>query len=125
MIDGRIVLIIVPALFLWCLMIPSHRRNSTQSDKINVGSVIALFAGSNTVYVKRYAFGLQLGYLSMVLWYLLFSISNTDYVAVNAYVLSIITGAVTGLFLQRFLKMFVSKKSINAIKRSNHKNCEK
>jgi len=87
-------------------MIPSHRRNFIGSDSIRVGRGIALLAGSKITHVTRYAFGLQLGNLSMVLGYILFRFSNRDYFVVNAYILCVLAGVITGLLLQQVLKLF-------------------
>ena len=106
MIDERIFLIILPAIFLWCITIPSHRTRFIKSDKINVGHAVAFLAGSRTNLVSRQTFGLQLGYLSMIFWYIILRISNFNYLITNAYVFSILLGAITGLILQRVLKLF-------------------
>lgn len=106
MIDERILLIIIPAVFFWCLKIPSHRRKSIESGRMKVVRIIALLAGSKTQYVDQRAFSFQLGDLSMTFWYIILVLSNVNYLAANAYVFGILLGAMTGLLLQTILKTF-------------------
>ena len=106
MIDGRIILVIAPVIILWCTMISGHRATIFKSDKVTVGRIIATLAGSRTRQVDRRTFGLQLGDLSIILWYIILRFSGIEYFVENAYVFAVLSGAITGLILQRILKLF-------------------
>ena len=99
--------IVVPAVGLWCLMASSHRRPNIQK-RVHINRGIARLAGSKTPWVDQRAFATQVGYMSMILWYILAKVSGIVYLTENAFVLSILMGGVTILIFERLL---VTKKS--------------
>ena len=53
---------------------------------------------------------MQLGYLSIVLWYILLVLSNDLYLSTNAFVLGVIAGVLTGLLLQQIATVYIRRK---------------
>lgn len=107
MIDQRIFLIVVPAIFFGVLMFPSH-RNSNPKGKLRVNRIIAFCAGSNNEWIDLRAFAFQIGYLSMILWYILFVTSGVEYLQTNAFVLCVVSGAFCIILLRRLFMIFLS-----------------
>ncbi|MEM7132358.1 MAG: hypothetical protein AAF702_39005 [Chloroflexota bacterium] len=104
-IDERIFLVIAPALILWLIMMPSQRNTHGDDYKLYVGRIVAQLAGSKTDIVNGRIFALQLGDASMIIWYVAFRISASHYLADNAYFLSILAGGLSGLILQKILRL--------------------
>ena len=95
--------IVVPAVGLWCLMASSHRRPNIRK-RVHINRGVARLAGSKTSWVDRRAFATQVGYMSMIFWYLLAKVSGVVYFTENAFVLSILMGALTILLSERLLR---------------------
>ena len=57
------------AVFFWLFSVPSHRTR-WQSNKIKVWRILAMVAGSRDEWVDWRSFSFQLGYASLVVWYL-------------------------------------------------------
>lgn len=97
MIDVRIMLVAVPSIVLWCTVIPSHRISNGTTRRITIGRPFAVLAGSKSNQVNARAFGRQLGYLSIIAWYLLLVFSDSGYLSANAYVYAVLLGSLTSV----------------------------
>ena len=106
-IDERVLLMLIPAIVLWCTAIPEHRVCPVASRTVHVGRLVAALAGSKSNQVEARAFGRQLGYLSMIAWYLVLSTSSADYLSDNAYVFGVWLGIATGLALGKIFHILV------------------
>ena len=102
--NQRDFIIVIPVLFFWCLMMSSHQK-TVYHEKIHVGRLIARLAGSKTDQVSLKAFATQLGYLSMILWYIVFRYSGIAYFSNSALVFSILLGGITILVSQVLLRL--------------------
>mgnify|MGYP000073250403 CR=1 FL=1 len=109
MIDGRVFILLFLVALLWCFSVFSSRVVLSKSDRINVGAVLGRLTGSRTRTVDRKVFGLQLGYLSIIFWYLALVKSTINYFADNAFVLSILLGVISGLLVQQILRLAVNR----------------
>lgn len=107
MIDERVLLMLIPVIVLWCTSIPEHRIRPAASRRVHVGRLIAALAGSKSNQVEARAFGRQLGYLSMIAWYLVLSTSSANYLSDNAFVFGVWLGIATGLALGKIFHIFV------------------
>lgn len=112
MIDQRIlILVVAPVIVLYCVYALNHRDLSVKRDPtLKVGRFVGALAGSKNEFVNAPAFGMQLGYTTIILWYLLMLSSSIDYLRDNVYVLSIIFGTSTGVILAKVLSR-ISRKS--------------
>ncbi|HRW10133.1 MAG TPA: hypothetical protein P5121_33750 [Caldilineaceae bacterium] len=102
--DGRIVVLIIPVLILWAMRVPSHYANPSVGRRIRIGRALALLGGSRSAHVNAYAFGWQLGNLSIIVWYVGLWMSGENYWQQNAYVFSILLGTATGWIAQKVLQ---------------------
>ena len=103
MFDGRIAVVIVAVLFLWALNIPSH-ANPIVGRSMKLGRLLSMLGGSTTGYVSVHAFALQLGYLSILLWYVGLVRWGAAYLRDNAFVFALFLGVITGLSIHRILR---------------------
>lgn len=102
MLDAQILLILVPTVLFWLLMGFNHRRPGPER-RLRVTRLIAYLVGSNSEWVSLPAFATQLGYLSMLGWYILFATSGVEYLRDNAFALSVVVGGISILVLRRLL----------------------
>lgn len=105
-VQRMLALVVVPVFIFYFVYALNHRTLSVKGDPtLNVGRLIGRLAGSPNKFVHASAFGMQLGCVSIILWYLLMIDSNIEYIKDNAYVASLIFGVFTGLI---FAKIFSS-----------------
>lgn len=102
MLDARILLILVPIVLFWLLMGFNHRRPGPER-RLRVKRLIAYLAGSNNEWVSLSALATQLGFLSMLGWYILFATSDIEYLQNNAFALSVVVGGISILVFRRLL----------------------
>lgn len=104
------LVLVIPVLILWAMHAPSHYANPSVGRRIRVGRPLALLGGSRSEYVNAYAFGWQLGALSIIMWYVGLWMSGENYWQQNAYVFSILLGTATGWVAQKVLQKAAQKR---------------
>lgn len=108
MLNAKFVLILIPSILFWALMIPRHRHLSSH-DRLRSNLLLSVLAGTKNTWLNARVFAFQLGYVSIIGWYILFSALNVGYFQKNAHVLSVVSGLFTIVFF-RLLFQYTNRK---------------
>ncbi len=104
------LVLVLPVFILWAMRVPRHYANPSLGRRIRVGRLLALLGGSRTGHVNAYAFGWQLGDMSIIVWYVGLWMSGGNYWQQNAYVFSILLDTATGWVAQKVLRKMAQKR---------------
>lgn len=100
MFEPRLVIVLCISIFFWVVFIPDHRK-ALYFNRVRVGHILAIIVGSKDEWVNWRSLSFQLGSLSLLLWYVLFTILGLNQNLAVLLLFELLTIAAIQLFIKR------------------------